>query len=286
MNDDLYTKLVELAKKNDTSLYVVTLSAFMLTVSAYANQTDIVLGTPVSNRNIKGTENLIGYFVNTLVMRTNIDYELSVREFIKNNNLQVIDAQEHQNYPFELLVSDLNVKQDLSRNPIFQIMFGFQDMNQIDLDTEVFETIENDYSLGNTKFDLSVMFSKNKLTFTYAESLFFENTITQFAETYQFVLNQFINDEQLLKNIKYSEDTVDINETYYPEYPVHKLFEKEVSKHPNDIALVYGKEVLTYSELNKRANRLANTLINEYHIKAGSYIPILMDRSEQYIIAI
>ena len=286
LNDDLYTKLVELAKKNDTSLYVVTLSAFMLTVSAYANQTDIVLGTPVSNRNIKGTENLIGYFVNTLVMRTNIDYELSVREFIKNNNLQVIDAQEHQNYPFELLVSDLNVKQDLSRNPIFQIMFGFQDMNQIDLDTEVFETIENDYSLGNTKFDLSVMFSKNKLTFTYAESLFFENTITQFAETYQFVLNQFINDEQLLKNIKYSEDTVDINETYYPEYPVHKLFEKEVSKHPNDIALVYGKEVLTYSELNKRANRLANTLINEYHIKAGSYIPILMDRSEQYIIAI
>ncbi|MEQ9810562.1 amino acid adenylation domain-containing protein [Streptococcus jiangjianxini] len=286
LDEKLYTKLVQLAKNNDTSLYVVTLSAFLLTLSAYANQKDIVLGTPVANRNIKGTEDLIGYFVNTLVLRTEIDNELSVKEFIEKNKTLVIDAQENQNYPFEHLVSNLKVEQDLSRNPIFQIMFGFQDMSPLILDTDIFESIENGYSLENTKFDLSVMFSKNRVTFTYAESLFFDNTIAQFADTYQFVLEQFIYDGQLLKNIKFSVDDVHVEEISYPKIPIHKLFEEEVSKHPDEIALVYGNEVLTYSELNKKVNRLANTLIKKYKIQSGSYIPILMDRSEQYVIAI
>lgn len=286
LSNELYLQLKQVAKENDTSLYVVMLSAFILTLSAYANQNDIVLGTPIANRNIQGTEDLIGYFVNTLVMRLNINNQLSIKEFLLQNDFQVAKAQENQNYPFELLVSDLKIKQDLSRNPIFQIMFGVQDIENVSLDSNLLNSIENDYSLENTKFDLSAMVFKNRISFNYAESLFFEETISQFAKTYELVLKQFINTELLLKDLQFSTDKIYINEANYPKLTVNKLFEKVVANTPNKVALVYNGKILTYSELNKRANRLANTLIEEYNVKRGTCIPILMDRSEKYIIAI
>ena len=123
-------KLREIAKELGVSLYSVLLSGYYLMLSAYSNQEDIVIGTPVANRHYGQIEGLIGFFVNTLVLRKGIKKEEKVEDYIRGVGEEVIEAQLHQDLPFEKVVESLKVEKDTSRHPIFQVMFGVQDFDE------------------------------------------------------------------------------------------------------------------------------------------------------------
>ena len=192
-----------LAKELKVSMYSLLLSGYYLMLKAYSNQEDIVLGSPVANRHYGQIENLIGFFINSLVLRIKIDSQLPLIDFIQQVSVEVIDAQLHQDLPFEKLVEELGVVKDTSRHPIFQIMFsverfeknivnvadaGINGANLIKI-SEVLEEYKTEEGLYNVaKFDLSTSIddSEAKLygSFNYAISLYEEKTIKGFITTY------------------------------------------------------------------------------------------------------
>lgn len=287
LDEWLIQQLNEIAKEHNTSLFCITLSAFTLLLSAYTNQKDIVLGTPIANRHIQGTENMIGFFVNTLVIRSVISSEDTFSELINKNNAQMVEAQKHQDLPFEQIVDVLQDEKDLSRNPIFQIMFGFQDIDEDIECNDLFTSVNENLHLNSTKFDISVMHKKNIVNFTFATKLFKEKTIEELAKTYELVLKQIVkNPEIAISDIIYSSELEHKDEEEYPNITVHQLFEKQAELYPDNKALVFGENSLTYKELNQISNKFAHTLIDNYGVVPGMHIPILMKRSEKFVIAI
>ena len=322
----LSSDLRRVARELNVSLYSLLLSGFYLMLHAYSNQDDIVVGGVVSNRNHPQLEDLVGFFVNTIVLRKQLDYNVSAIDYVKQIGAEVIDAQLNQDVPFERLVEELVIDKDASRHPIFQVMFGVQHFgtachphqdchsregtlasgNPLNYNIhDLFTLYPCEDLLSTAKFDLSLIIDdgKEQLTgiFEYATSLFVENTIKGYVETYQVILEQMAqitakeNNEQRVRDIKYiSPETyqklvVDYNKTEMP-YPedktIHQLFEEQIEKTPDNIAIVFEDIKLTYYELNVRSNQLAHYLRNNYQIKPDDLIALCLERSEYMLIAI
>ncbi|CAA7393176.1 Linear gramicidin synthase subunit D [Chryseobacterium fistulae] len=298
-----------LSRDLGVSLYNVMLSGYYLLLSSYSGQRDIVLGTVVANRHHAGLEDLIGFFVNTLVLREEIDYGVSVRDFILQVSDSVSQAQMHQDVPFEKLVEELGVEQDVSRHPLFQVMFGLQsfgsEAKQQFGEDSLFEEFEGKVSYDVAKFDLSVMIDDGGESlsgnFNYARGLFKESTIDHMIRTYVYLLEQMVfhhkdnSSELKLENLSWVReedykgdrilsDLLNINSEYDRSATLHELFERQVEKTPNDIALVYEDVRLTYRELNDRCNQLAHYLLHNYKIQPNELIPLCVGRSEQILI--
>jgi len=351
---ELSLSLREVAKSLGVSLYSLMLSCYYLMLRIYTGQDDIVIGSPVANRHYSQIEHLIGFFVNTLALRVNIAEDFventgvssssitrptrMLRDFIKHVGSEVLEAQLHQDLPFEKLVDELNVPKDASRHPIFQVMFslhsfGSEERDNIRSSQSGQESIITPYTgegedSGNiAKFDLETFIddgSSNgvlKGGFIYRVSLYKEETIKGFINTYKEILSQVakaLSDEVTKESFKIEDLTYltkeekDLiltrwNSTKVP-YPhnktIHQLFEEQVEKTPDNIAVVYSSEdedsiktkdnnnkknkevILTYKELNDRANKLANYLIQNYAITSDTLVPLLLDRSEHMIISI
>jgi non-ribosomal peptide synthetase component F len=265
------------------------------------NQNDIVVGTPVANRHYQQIEPLIGFFVNTLVLRAEIDSEEDIRSFIRKVGMDVIDAQLHQDLPFEKLVEELNTPKDTTRNPIFQVMFGVQGFGNQQPDKSLFEQYTEELNYSVAKFDITTMIndSQTKLSgsFNYATSLFNEESIKGYIETYLHILTQFseikpatkLSQLSYLNQSSYQTMVYDWNKTEkaYPDTKtIHELFEEQVAKTPDNIAVVYEDTKLTYQELNQKANQLAHYLRANYTIQGDDLVALCLDRSEYMLIAI
>ncbi|WP_228455605.1 condensation domain-containing protein, partial [Chryseobacterium potabilaquae] len=198
--DSLSEELRLLSRDLGVSLYSVMLGGYYLLLSSYSGQKDIVLGTVVANRHHAGLEDLIGFFVNTLVLREDIDYGVSVRDFILQVSDSVSQAQMHQDVPFEKLVEELGVVQDVSRHPIFQVMFGLQsfgnEAKRMYGEDSLFQEFKGSISYDVAKFDLSVMIDDDGKSlsgsFNYARGLFKESTIDHMISTYVYLLEQMV----------------------------------------------------------------------------------------------
>lgn len=292
-------KLEKLTGRSNTTEYMVFLSALMVLLSKYSRQEDIVVGTTVSGRTNKDTEDMIGMFVNTLALRGRPEKNKSYEEFLAEVKETSLKAFENQEYPFEELIRDLNVTRDMSRNPIFDVMFVFQNNEEAKL--EVLADQEESETIGKTmaKFDLTFVVEYGKdgyeLAIEYRKDLFRRKSI-------EFMLSHFV---QLMTNIVETpekaifdlemitkEEIEHIQSNWNKTkacYPTQKtvvdLFEQQVNKTPNNIALIYETETMTYKELNERANRLANHLV---HLGVGieDYVALVMDRSMDMIVGI
>ncbi|NDE18830.1 MAG: hypothetical protein EB000_00070 [Alphaproteobacteria bacterium] len=295
LDEDTSIGLRELAKELKVSLYSLLLSGYYLMLRSYSNQDDIVIGTPIANRHYNQIENLIGFFVNSLALRVKINSKDSIKEFIQKIGQEVVEAQLHQDLPFEKLVEELKIAKDTSRHPIFQVMFGVESFgsqlyNQGYKQTatslaKLLEEYIPEVNLYNiAKFDLSTFINDNhsklKGVFNYAESLYTEKTIIGFIETYTQILKQLsrlannsqrqeqtrINDLSYLNEKQYDQLINGWNQTD-KEYPSDKtiqgLFEEQAERTPDKIAVVYENQSLTYRELNTKANQLANYLRNK-----------------------
>lgn len=287
LDENIMPEMKKIAQKYNTSLYCVALSAFTILLSAYSNQKDIVLGTPIANRHIKGTEDMIGCFVNTLALRSIVNVKESFVNFLQENSKRLMDVQAHQDLPFEKLVDALGEKKDLSRNPIFQIMFSFEDIAEEFESNNLYSSLNKGLSINSTKFDIAVTHHKNIVNFTFATNLFKQQTIEGIAQTYEKILKQIINQPQIaIADIEYNSVFPAMVHKNYPDGSLHGLFEQVTLLQPEHPAVIFRDTELTYAQLNQAANKVAHTLLDDYKVAPGTMIPILMKRNVDYIIAI
>ena len=299
MISGLTAKIYETAKQIGVTPYMLLLSIYYILLAKYSSQDDIVVGSPIVGRNIAELYNLIGMFVNTLAMRANIDTNLSFKDFLNYIKNLCLNNYKYQDYPFDELVNKLKIERDTSRNPLFDVMFIYQNngnatLNLGDIKTEYFMP-DNKIS----KFDLSLeIIPENdtlNLSFEYATSLFNKTFIEDLSKHYTNILNTCLDNLDIkISNIcmlgeaEKNKILYDFNNTAF-DYPKDKtiaeLFEEQVEKTPSQVAIVFGSQKLTYKELNEKANSLAN-YIRERGIQRNDLVGIMVNRSLEMIIAI
>ena len=299
IDNNLTLKLNQLSKELVITPYMLLLSAYYILLYKYTGQEDIIVGSPIVGRDNTQVSNIIGMFVNSLVLKNKLDASLSFKDFasiIKDNCLK---AFEHQTYPFDELVKALDIKRDTSRNPLFDTMFIYQNNGNASAN---FDGINAEIYVpkGNiAKFDLSLeVIPENdvlNLRFEYCTKLFNKDFITRLSKHYLNILQAVINDNDIqiasidmLGEEEKNQILYDFNNTK-ADYPKDKtivdLFEEQVKLTPNNIALVFENQSLTYKELNEKANSLAFYLRNK-QVKNNSIVGIMLNRSLEMIIGI
>ena len=261
----------------------------------YSNQTDIVIGTPVSNRHYGQLEGLVGFFVNSLALRQKVDVQ-SYRDFIQEVHEMVLESQYNQDLPFERLVEELTVERDTSRHPIFQVIFGLQNFGKSQSD--YFKSVDiGGYDIS--KYDLSLFISDSlqiRGSIEYSTSLYTKDSILRLVEHYKTILESLVNDldrsiagVSLLTEEDYQTIVYDWNNTdkdYPKDKTIYELFQEQVDKNPDNVALVYEDKALTYKQLDERSNQLARYLRSNYDIKPDTLITLCLDRSLEMVIGI
>src|SRR3990172_5937896 len=295
----LSESLKALSRQEGVTLFMTLLGAFQTLLHRYASQDDVVVGTPVANRNRAEIEGLIGFFVNTLVMRTDLSGNPSFRELLAQVREVALGAYAHQDLPFEKLVEELHPKRDLSRNPLFQVGFVLQNAGRQALELLGLTLNPLEVGSGTAKFDLTLSMVEGaeglRGTLEYNTDLFDAATVTRMLGHYQRLLEgivanpeQRISDLPLLTEAERKQLLVEWNGTK-ADYPkdkcIHELFEAQVERTPEAIAVVFEDKQLTYSELNARANQLA------HHLRALGVWPevlvgIYMERSLEMVVGL
>ncbi|MEH2382490.1 MAG: amino acid adenylation domain-containing protein [Nostoc sp.] len=299
LSQTLTKELKNLSRHSGVTLFMTLLTAFKTLLYRYTGQTDILVGSPIANRNRAELESLIGFFVNVLVLRTDLSGDLSFQELLARVKSTALEAYVHQDLLFEKLVEELQPNRDLSYNPLFQVMFVLQNIPKPNLNlSDVAITYEEGYN-GTSKFDLTLFMEDSEqgliATCEYNTDLFNADTISRMLGYFQTLLEsivsdpqQRISDLQLLTPSEIQQLLVEWNDTK-TDYPqdkcIHQLFEAQVEKTLSDIAVIFENQELTYQELNDQANQLAHYL-QELGVKPEVIVGVCMKRSPEMLIAL
>ncbi|MEG4111359.1 MULTISPECIES: amino acid adenylation domain-containing protein [unclassified Microcoleus] len=285
--------LETLIQREGVTLFMTMLAAFKTLLYHYAQQEDIVVGSPIANRNRSEIEALIGFFVNSLVLRTDLSGNPTFRELLNRVKEVALGAYAHQDLPFEKLVEELHPDRALNQNPLFQVAFALQNAPGNRLELPELTLSPQQLDVGTARFDLefhlwerspnssgSNQSPSNKLwvdssegisgMVIYSADLFDEATISRLIGHFQALLESIVtNPEQRIANLQYLSAQerdhllVECNNTQ-ADYPqdlcIHQLFEMQADRTPDAVALVFGEERVTYGELNLRSNQLARYL--------------------------
>ncbi|NOQ25399.1 MAG: amino acid adenylation domain-containing protein [Bacteroidales bacterium] len=285
------------SKENDLTLYMSLLSVFSILLSKLSGQDDIVVGTPIASRNHADLENIVGMFVNTLSIRNAVKGEETIRDFVSSLKQTVLGAYENQNYQFEDLVGKISVERDTGRNPIFDVMFNL--LNQAEYNGSINEDIDNSHKKGTSKFDLNltaIEFENNiSLSIEYSTRLFKEETLDRFINYFKQIVAQLTRKSELkisaidiLTEDEKHQVLYEFNNTkadYPTDKTIHQLFEDQVEKTPENIALSLNGETVKYSELNAKVNQLAWKL-REQGVKNDSVVGLFVERSIEMVVGI
>ena len=293
LSKQLSEALETLSQREGVTLFMTMLAAFQTLLYHYAQQEDIVVGSPIANRNRSEIEALIGFFVNSLVLRTDLSGNPTFRELLNRVKEVALGAYAHQDVPFEKLVEELHPDRALNQNPLFQVAFALQNAPGNRLELPELTLSPQQLDVGTARFDLefhlwerspnssgSNQSPSNKLwvdssegisgMVIYSADLFDEATITRMLGHFQTLLQSIVaNPEQRIANLQYLSAKerdhllVECNNTQ-ADYPqdlcIHQLFELHADRTPDAVALVFGEERVTYGELNIRSNQLARYL--------------------------
>ncbi|MEG4272031.1 MULTISPECIES: amino acid adenylation domain-containing protein [unclassified Microcoleus] len=285
--------LETLSQREGVTLFMTMLAAFKTLLYHYAQQEDIVVGSPIANRNRSEIEALIGFFVNSLVLRTDLSGNPTFRELLNRVKEVALGAYAHQDLPFEKLVEELHPDRALNQNPLFQVAFALQNAPGNRLELPELTLSPQQLDVGTARFDLefhlwerspntsgSNQSPSNKLwvdssegisgMVIYSADLFDEATITRLIGHFQTLLESIVtNPEQRIANLQYLSAQeryhllVECNNTQADnpqDLCIHQLFEMQADRTPDAVALVFGEERVTYGELNIRSNQLARYL--------------------------
>ncbi|HKV36205.1 MAG TPA: non-ribosomal peptide synthase/polyketide synthase [Pyrinomonadaceae bacterium] len=288
----LSNSIKSLGKTEGHTLFVTLLAAFKALLHRYTNQTDIVIGSPVAGRNHLDTEGLIGFFANTLVLRTTVADDPTFVDFARRVREGVLEAQAHQDIPFERLVEELQVTRDLSRSPVFQVMFILQNAALEEFNLSGLTLTPMEIDSGTSKFDLTFFIDETKEglrgTLEYNTDLFEAATISRLLRHFQILLESIVaksdarlSELPLLNDSEGQQLLVEWNDThavYDDSACLHQLFEAQVERTPEAIALVCGEERLTYAELNQRANQLSHRL-RALGVAAETRVGVMLERT-------
>ena len=314
LDPQLTNQLRDLARSTGASLFVVLLTAFKVMLNRYTGQADIAVGSPVAGRNVPEVDDLVGYFVNPLVLRTDASGAPTFLEFMQRVRRTVLDALEHQEYPFALLAERLNLVRDPSRPPLFQVMFAFQ---QAQPSTR--ESLSS-FVLGETgtmiqfadltfrslslterhvPFDLTLTIAEGEVdldaSLQFNRDLFDGETAERMLEQFRTLLTAVVAEPErsikcvnLLTSSERNKLLVEWNSTearFDRERLIHELFEAQADRTPDAVAVISEGGTLSYSELESRANKLAKYLRNR-GVEPGAVVGINLERSWQLVIAI
>ncbi|WP_257148234.1 non-ribosomal peptide synthetase, partial [Bacillus cereus] len=274
---------------DSTTLYMILLAAYHVLLSKYTNQDDILIGTPIAGRPHAELEPVVGMFVNSLVIRNKSAGNISFQEFLSQVKHEVLNAFENADIPIEELIEQLDISRTLDRNPLFDTMFTLQNIdNQVEIPGLHLHPYKWNWSIS--KFDMTWAFvERETLQFTveYKSSLFKEITIKKMANHYNHILQQIIsNPDCLLDDIELLTEKEkkqlllknDIMKHYPKDKSLQELFEKQVAKNPDNVALIFEDRKLSYQELNGMANQIAHSLVKQ-GVKRGQTVGLLTERS-------
>ncbi|PSB49537.1 non-ribosomal peptide synthetase [Cyanosarcina cf. burmensis CCALA 770] len=295
----LTKRLHQSSQQQEVTLFMTLLAAFNVLLYRYTEQDDILVGTPVANRNRMELEKLLGCFVNTIVIRTHLQSDLTARDLLAQVREVTLGAYAHQDLPFEKLVEELQPERDLSRNPLFQVMFALQNAPMPARTVAGLKACPSNVDGDTAMFDLflSVMEVQDGISgfLEYNTDLFDATTIVRFIEHYQTLLESFvtypdcsISELPLLTASARQQTIADWNETranYPHDATLHQLFERQVERSPHNPALFNDSETLTYEQLNRAADRLAHYL-RSLGVTTGTPVAIYLDRSPRLVIGI
>ncbi|MCT7979017.1 non-ribosomal peptide synthetase [Laspinema olomoucense] len=277
-------KLNALTQGEGVTLFMTLLAAFQTLLYRYSQQEDITVGSPIANRNRSEIEPLIGFFVNSLVLRTDLSGNPTFREVLARVKQVALGAYAHQDVPFEKLVEELHPERSLNHNPLFQVAFALQNAPMQGLELPGLTLSPQPLEAGTARFDLELHLWEQSSTnpmwvdsregisgfVIYSTDLFEESTIGRLVAHFQTLLeaivanpDQRIGDLPLLSEAERDQLLVQWNQTevdYPQELAIHQLVEIQAAEHPEKVALVCGNQTLTYGELNRRSNQLAHYL--------------------------
>ncbi|MEC5271177.1 non-ribosomal peptide synthetase [Caldifermentibacillus hisashii] len=296
---ELVHKLRKLSKQEGTTLFMTVLAAYQGFLSRYTNQDDIIVGSPIANRNHASIEGIIGFFVNSLVIRTNVSTEMTFTDLMSKVKEKALNAYLNQDIPFERIVDEVVEERSLSYSPIFQTMLVFQNKASkipkgLNIDLEPISV-----QLPFAKFDLTVIIEEEDdeftLAFEYNTDLFKEGTIKRLSRNFLHWLESVVvNPKEKLTNLPLTAQEeehqllIEWNKTekaFLEHQSIPEWFEAKVQETPDAIAVVFNDNSLTYKQLNDRANRLAHFLL-EKGIDPEEPVGICLGKSLEMIIAI
>ena len=299
LSSSLSSAVRELSQQERVTPFMVLLAAWSALLGKYSGQEDVLVGSAHAHRSRTELENLIGFFVNTLVLRTNLSGNPSFRELLARVRDVNISAQAHQDLPFEKLVDELQLERDLSRTPVYQVAFTFQNAPETELIAPGLVLNRLQLPSRTAKFDLTLIITDSEPAMTgeleYSTDLFEADTIVRIASQFQTLLGHALSQPQkhlselsLLTEDECRQLVTEWNRTatdYPREASIQELFEQQVAEKPEAVALIVGQQEISYREVNERANRLAHYLL-ELGIGPEMRVGICLDRSLDLIIGL
>ncbi|MFN6449694.1 MAG: amino acid adenylation domain-containing protein, partial [Nostoc sp. DedSLP05] len=292
-------RLVQLSQKQGVTLFMTLLAVYNTLLYRYTGQTDILVGTPIANRDRSEIEGLIGFFVNTLVMRTDLSLNPSFNELLPRIREMALSAYAHQDLPFEMLVETLQPERDMSHTPLFQVMFGLQNapISEIELTGLTVSSLPIESSTA--KFDLTLSMENTSTGLVggweYNTDLFDSSTIERMTGHFACLLegivanpSERISQLPMLTASEQQQLLVEWNDTqvdYAFDKCIHQLFEEQVERTPDAVAVVFENQQLTYHQLNCRANQLAHYL-RSLGVKPDALVGICVERSLDIVVGL
>ena len=300
LSNQLRLRLEALARRENATLFMVLLAAWRVLLKRYSGQDDIAVGTLIAGRQRPELEGIIGRFTNTLALHTDLSGDPTFRELLGRVRETALGAYAHQELPFEKLVEELRPERDPGRNPVFQTMFVFlnlpKEVQEKGLNLKHINAVPMPVSQGHARFDLMCNVWRDgdglKGSLEYATDLFDAATIERIAKHYRRLLESVVADPSvsaselpMLGSEERRQILVQWNNTESDcprDYCVHELFEQQVERTPNAVAVVHETENYTYEEVNARANRVAHGLRN-LGVGPETLVGVCVERSFQLV---
>ena len=297
LSAELTAALKTLSREQGVTLFMVLLAAFKVLLWRYSGQADVVVGTPIANRQQREIEGLIGFFVNTLALRTRIEGNESFRNLLKRVREVCLGAYQHQDVPFEMVVEEMAVERAMGQTPIFQVMFAMQDEAPV-VEMKGLQVSVLEVESGTAKFDLTLMVREDEGRLSgqvdYDTDLFEAGSIKRLVGHYERLLQELVRDGEqavgavsLLGAEERQQLLFEWNQTSapVPDSCLHELFEVQVERTPEAVAVRCAEQQLSYSELNQQANQLAHYL-KELGVGPEVLVGVCLERSVEMIVAL
>ncbi|RON51638.1 non-ribosomal peptide synthetase [Pseudomonas frederiksbergensis] len=295
---DLTADLKALSQRHGTTLYMTVLTGWAAVLGRLSGQETVVIGTPVANRLRSEVEGLIGFFVNTLALPVDVSGEPSIEALLQRVKAQTLSAQAHQDLPFEQVVELVKPVRSLSHSAVFQAMLSWQNTESVELALGDLK-LEGLGAAGRTaKFDVSLdlgeIDGRIQGALEYATALFDSTTMQRYLGYLERMLRAMVADVRAAVSCVPLQDALEqrmlagfnATEAEYPlDGTVHGLFEAQVERTPDAVAVIYGEQRLSYRELNERANRLAHYLRGR-GVRADSRVAICVERNADMVVGL
>ncbi|WP_276166306.1 non-ribosomal peptide synthetase [Zobellia alginiliquefaciens] len=297
---DFSARVLNTSKEMGTTPFVFLLTAYYLFLYKYTGQSDILVGTPIANRSTKSLDKVLGFFINTVVLRNRVHADAIYSELIHEVKKNTLSAFSNKDVPFDVLVKELKVERSLAVSPFFQVMFLYHSSTETpSFGTDLRLVNEAEFDTEVSKFDLTLSISESNgllsLAFEYDTDLFESDTITRFLQHYKIVLEGMISNPNgkvaNLSMMTSGEKNILLPEpaksnTHFASYKaIHHIIEDVAQKFPQNKALTFNGSSISYQELNARANTFAFAVLQKTK-KRNEMVMLCMDRSIEMIVAL